>query len=179
MSALPPGQRGVRMRGPTQGPWRMANRSTLHRESSLWSVPVRPHPQLTMFPCMSRSGWCTVPPAVYDTVKPGHCDFFCPQISRKKKMAGTVLSNAVRDKEQWRFRDRRCRSLGGLRRPRGGTPGAGALQAGRHGASAHCPARRQFVSFFFTHLALRSEHSGAFALERTALRNRPPPRRTA
>ena len=68
MSALPLGQRGVRMRGSTRGPWWVSISAPLSTEGTPSAVGPRSAPPSTYHVAMSRSGCCTVQPASCDTV---------------------------------------------------------------------------------------------------------------
>ena len=115
------------------------------------------------------------------TPKPGHCNF-SPCDLREKDPWLKVSSQTRRDKKEWRFRDRRCRSLGGLRRRHAPPPGAGAPHGGRHGTTRTDPPVCKTASFIMppppdqTCILL---WCGALALGSAALRDRPPPQCTA
>ena len=75
---------------------------------------------------------------------------FPPAISQKKIHGSICPLKRVRDRKEWRFRDRRCRSLGGLRRRHAPPPEAGALHGARHGASGAVPPVGRTASFIMT-----------------------------
>ena len=107
---------------------------------------------------------------------------FPPAISQKKIHGSICPLKRVRDRKEWRFRDRRCRSLGGLRRRHAPPPEAGALHGARHGASGAVPPVGRTASFIMTlppWIEVQISSAGGSTWQPQALRDRPAPQRPA